>query len=1039
MKNLKQIKAKFKKKAFTLVELLVAIAIVAVISTVSVVGYTSFIKKADISNDETLVRQLNSFLDAYRVSNGNLEVTPENAREVILSVMEKGKVAELVPNSAKYGYHFYLDFSEGKAKFALKHNDDAFGADSQNAVPEMCFTKNSLFFADTQGNDLADFVNKFYTVSSQAELNSFKNEAVSNIELDDGIRSGVFTEFIDKGLFVSKNGNFATDGAKNRVFFNDGITSINSSEHLDSLTVSEPIQIPISVKFITSGALVFADQYKYVGTDSETVFKLNASNAEKLGGMVDPKFTNAVFELTDGNRYAWDEAKNKIVCLSDPSVEISVDYKNKLQSFTLYASSETQGKVAGTVNEGVIAWDAPEFELKLGNLVGTDPSYEFISAYNIEWEFDEKYVTLVDGRGVFKFTNELPESSEITIKATDTINNATQTYTVKVYRITGATIKLAGKPWNDRATLIYGDQSNSDNKYTISATDFTYSFDASELELDETVSLVTSGDAFGVEGATLKANSAGGTQSVSVKIGTKYVSSASEISIYNVSNLPFSIKYGNLAMVGNGNNVTAGDLFRENTTFPATLPADAKLVVYSAVYGDDNYINLDNRVLMPNAGDGYAFYVNESEIALNSTDWKNTPIKFNGTSTAGAPVAVAIQFGDVRVSPDVSLAVVDGKNVRNYNELKANVSSSVVLLNDIKMDAGGYIIIPAGSTFYGNCFTFDVTKGITKYVKETSPVSAIITLSGSIKDTKIVGEIYTSFGMRVASDYGSSLIASRPGAYIENCYLSGCRSPLRLEGDTIVKDTVLFGGRYSNIDITDGVLTIQGNVTTINQKYNHKGSDVLGTGITFWWSANPETSKVLVDTANGGNLIQYNFVSSSDTDAMPNIGIVEIAKEGGVDLSGIPGIEKLTDDMGIDLGDIFNKIITESTYERSVFGGKAVNSGIVYLNKNTADVKNLNSETLGIYDYVYDPDKDITGFLKKLAVKGILKKLVGSEKFPAVVNTYLNKVDENNQMYTDSPNATEIYKPWVVVNNSEYNISAGYGFGADGKISTVGN
>ena len=48
------------KKGFTLVELLVVIAIVAILATVAIVGYTSFTNKANVSNDKTLVAQLNT-------------------------------------------------------------------------------------------------------------------------------------------------------------------------------------------------------------------------------------------------------------------------------------------------------------------------------------------------------------------------------------------------------------------------------------------------------------------------------------------------------------------------------------------------------------------------------------------------------------------------------------------------------------------------------------------------------------------------------------------------------------------------------------------------------------------------------------------------------------------------------------------------------------------------------------------------------------------------------------------------------------------
>ena len=50
------------KKGFTLVELLVVIAIVAILATVAIIGYTSFINKAEESNDRTFVAQLNTVI-----------------------------------------------------------------------------------------------------------------------------------------------------------------------------------------------------------------------------------------------------------------------------------------------------------------------------------------------------------------------------------------------------------------------------------------------------------------------------------------------------------------------------------------------------------------------------------------------------------------------------------------------------------------------------------------------------------------------------------------------------------------------------------------------------------------------------------------------------------------------------------------------------------------------------------------------------------------------------------------------------------------
>lgn len=53
-----------KTKGFTLVELLVVIAILAILATVSVVGYTSFIERADQSNADVEANQIKTIVES---------------------------------------------------------------------------------------------------------------------------------------------------------------------------------------------------------------------------------------------------------------------------------------------------------------------------------------------------------------------------------------------------------------------------------------------------------------------------------------------------------------------------------------------------------------------------------------------------------------------------------------------------------------------------------------------------------------------------------------------------------------------------------------------------------------------------------------------------------------------------------------------------------------------------------------------------------------------------------------------------------------
>lgn len=60
-----------KQSAFTLVELLVVLAIIAVLAGISFAGYVSFVKKAYLSNDKALLNQLNTVLLAAAAKDGS--------------------------------------------------------------------------------------------------------------------------------------------------------------------------------------------------------------------------------------------------------------------------------------------------------------------------------------------------------------------------------------------------------------------------------------------------------------------------------------------------------------------------------------------------------------------------------------------------------------------------------------------------------------------------------------------------------------------------------------------------------------------------------------------------------------------------------------------------------------------------------------------------------------------------------------------------------------------------------------------------------
>lgn len=90
-----------KRKGFTLVELLVVIAILAILATVSIVGYTTFIKKAHVSNDLSLITQINTGLEAEEITSDR----PNTLHEVRPILVEMGyDLNKFTPTATEYSY-----------------------------------------------------------------------------------------------------------------------------------------------------------------------------------------------------------------------------------------------------------------------------------------------------------------------------------------------------------------------------------------------------------------------------------------------------------------------------------------------------------------------------------------------------------------------------------------------------------------------------------------------------------------------------------------------------------------------------------------------------------------------------------------------------------------------------------------------------------------------------------------------------------------------------------------------------------------------
>lgn len=94
------------KKGFTLVELVIVIAVIAILAAVLIPTFANVVKQANLSSDQVAARSMNNALSIDEVSNGK----PANAAAMRKILKDAGFADKLSPVTS--GYRFYWDSQE---------------------------------------------------------------------------------------------------------------------------------------------------------------------------------------------------------------------------------------------------------------------------------------------------------------------------------------------------------------------------------------------------------------------------------------------------------------------------------------------------------------------------------------------------------------------------------------------------------------------------------------------------------------------------------------------------------------------------------------------------------------------------------------------------------------------------------------------------------------------------------------------------------------------------------------------------------------
>ena len=856
--------------------------------------------------------------------------------------------------------------------------------------PYAAFTKAGYLFADL-GGDWAELVKSFYTVTTQDDLKAL-SDAASNMTIGNQTVTGL-KALVDTTVFVTETGNHvvaATDKHKNVVVQPEAtkdengnkntytISDIKTDLNGNTATIGEKdeegkvtthlftpdeqghvVEIPEDVTYVAPNFIIVDTSTTVTDEEGTTVnvtvtVTISKETPDDIAAILESTVVVSTGVTVQNSSGATVTIANSQVTIGEGKADI--EDKNKVTGFTLAMDAKDN---KSEVIDGVtyIAWDGGTFTFKVSDFVGELENQAVVNN-NVTWSVSAKdkddvsysnYVTITQNEDdrhsatLSLLANDglAPAVDEITVTASANCPSAaegampTQTFTVKVVRVTAINgLQLAGKNWANKTTLV---NAGSAVDYAITYTDFTYNQTAATDLCDTSITWSYYGGGTTAEEGTTTVSAQGeGNGQFTLKVGP-YVTHTTTLSIFDDTQFPIQAKNNYTIMVGNGNAVKASDLF-----VGTEIPADAVIKVYwDGTYTNDTYMN-PVRPEVPTSGEGLT--VNAEEYSLAS-GLANTEIQFTGTSDSTVSLAV-VQNG-VRISNYVTIKVVDGYNVRSYADLTSNVNTTadkngnysypltnnVVFLADITMSGDvNFLQIPADKTLYGNGFKFDITKG---RLKE----EGIINLKGTLRDVMVVGAVYSTFAFSAGDDYGSSAVNATGDAYIYNSYIANTRSPLRTSGaGVVIEDSVLFGGRYSNIDMTGGTITIRGTVTTVQQVYSDK--NVIGMGVSAWF--NDGKKNVVIE--EGANLVQYNFMDSSISQYLPQLKVASIYE---------------VMDLKEPFNAMFNDTATYGKYMYTSTNGKTfVNSGIVSTDKYMLDYtisgspsKSYNLGSVGYFVY----------------------------------------------------------------------------------------
>lgn len=904
------------KKAFTIVELVIVIAVIAVLAAVLIPTFSNIIQDANVSADKSFASSFNTTLAV------EMKGKPITSEAQLIEVYNKtaggNAYADMAPKSAKqgYSYWFYVEdqrlvVAQWEGKNGLKavvaeNHGTKLVQDDDAAVPQDLAWHFVTPMSDGTSHNFSPL--RTFTVTVENEETQNGQEYTGTFYLFDG--TGEIVDLLDNVLDIGIGGEA---GVKYKDIIN-GLEDVKG----DSDDPVKQLATAVSNKLHTS--VVVANGNTYVGKDvGDTADYIFANNVTTIGStnaaLPTPTGEDKTLVLPESVEKLYSDALN----FSDATVKVEFASNEKVEGATI-AANATNAEITVAGNENVTY--TVEGEKLMKQEGENDPTQV---GENLSVEYNK---ALVDSFDV--------------ISPADVTNNVNATKAPRtVYVNIDYTGEIAFKAENFKNEVGGTDVYSKDVTWTSSHPDLvTINPNTGKATLNKAACLTSDTDTVTIT-AIAKAKATGQDKGVAtiilyivkvngyvVKMGENQLSVvnpfAGEYKIdtaktyaivvtptYNIDSAGITPTFAIPVITASGTEFSYADgvlsmnvdengkpIFsvKEGETAPTvktTLTVKAEGFVdreYSISFTDKSECPLE--VALPNTDKYLYFLGNKGAISLSKLFKEKTGFTLSGDvtvkaidiintseeeetvdiTTSGTGLDMTIDFIDTFTGPveivvtangmTVSLyaKVVDATNVTDYKDLK---DQSSVLLNDITMSANSAYYLSDG-TLYGNGFTFDVTKGAVSGSGYATGNYLVALNNANIDNVEIRGAVYKTFGNTSTSvDYNRPVVLALDGVcQITNSFISNCASPLRvLKGQLLVENTTLKGGVYANVDIRGGNVTLR-DVTTINQENaNDKaedGSIVIGLGVVFYHGNVSSETKLCIE----GTFNQYNQISN---------------------------------------------------------------------------------------------------------------------------------------------------------------------------------